>query len=124
VVFIEHAAGTGIDSAFDEHPGTRTQQGVARVKEILDALMKGDAWKSSVFIITYDEAGGLYDHVPIVPAPAPDNIQPIASPGFGRAARRLRAHRFPHPADCGIAVGEAAFQLAHPARPHFHPEVD
>jgi phospholipase C len=82
VIFIEHAAGTDIPSAFDEHPGTKTQQGVARVKLILDALMKSTAWKSSVFIITYDEAGGLYDHVPIQSAPAPDNIQPIASPGF------------------------------------------
>lgn len=82
VIFIEHAAGTDIPSAYDEHPGTRTQQGAARVQQILDALLKSDAWKSSVFIITYDEAGGLYDHVPIQPAPAPDNIQPIASPGF------------------------------------------
>ena len=82
VIFIEHAAGTDIPSAYDEHPGTRTQQGAARVQQILDALLKSAAWKSSVFIITYDEAGGLYEHVPIQPAPAPDNIQPIASPGF------------------------------------------
>jgi phospholipase C len=82
VIFIEHAAGTDISTAFDEHPGTNTQQGVGRVKQILDALMKSDAWKSSVFIITYDEYGGLYDHVPIQAAPAPDGIAPIASPGF------------------------------------------
>ncbi len=78
VIFIEHAA----VSALDEHPGSNTQAGAALSKKLLDALMKSSAWKSSVYIITYDEFGGLYDHVPIQPAPAPDGIQPICSPGF------------------------------------------
>ena len=69
-------------TSYDEHPDAHTQAGAARVKQIADALLASKAWQSSVLILTYDEAGGLYDHVPILSAPAPDNIQPIASPGF------------------------------------------
>ena len=36
--------------------------------------MKSDAWQDSVFILTYDEGGGLYDHVPPVPVPPPDAL--------------------------------------------------
>ncbi len=78
VIFIEHAAA----SELDEHPGSNTQAGAARGEQIVNALLKSAAWKSSVFIYTYDEFGGLYDHVPIQAAPAPDNIAPICTPGF------------------------------------------
>src|SRR5206468_832175 len=33
--------------------------------------------KSSVFILGFDEGGGLYDHVPPVAVPKPDDIAPI-----------------------------------------------
>jgi len=33
--------------------------------------MTSSSWKDSVFILTYDEAGGLYDHVPAQKAVAP-----------------------------------------------------
>jgi len=38
--------------------------------------MNSPSWKDSVFILTYDEAGGLYDHVPPLPAVNPDGIAP------------------------------------------------
>jgi phospholipase C len=47
------------------------------VKTIIDALMQGTAWPSSAFILSYDEAGGMYDHVPPVTLPKPDSIAPI-----------------------------------------------
>ena len=37
-------------------------------------------WHSSVLVIIYDEHGGLFDHVPPVPLPSPDNISSIAPP--------------------------------------------
>jgi phospholipase C len=76
VIFIERAANTG--GALDEHPHSRwgVQSGAKRVKQIIDALMHSAAWNSSVFILTYDEAGGLYDHVPPISVPAPDSIPP------------------------------------------------
>ncbi len=78
VIFIERGSDTGLD----EHPDNNTQTGAAVGAQIINALLASPAWGSSVFIHTYDEFGGLYDHVPIIPAPAPDNIQPIATPGY------------------------------------------
>ena len=34
-------------------------------------------WKDSAFILTYDENGGLYDHVSPQPAVSPDGIKPV-----------------------------------------------
>ncbi len=38
--------------------------------------MTSVSWKDSAFILTYDEFGGLYDHVPPQPAVSPDGIAP------------------------------------------------
>jgi phospholipase C len=38
--------------------------------------MNSVSWKDSAFILTYDEFGGLYDHVAPQPAISPDGIQP------------------------------------------------
>ena len=34
------------------------------------------SWSNSVFILTYDEGGGLYDHVPPLATVSPDGIRP------------------------------------------------
>jgi len=39
--------------------------------------MNSSAWKDSVFFLTFDEAGGLFDHVPPVQTVSPDGIKPI-----------------------------------------------
>src|SRR6266851_236822 len=41
------------------------------------SLVAISAWKDSVFFLTYDEAGGLYDHVPPVQTVSPDGIPPV-----------------------------------------------
>lgn len=33
-------------------------------KDIYEALRSSPAWKDTLFVITYDEHGGFYDHVP------------------------------------------------------------
>ena len=75
VAFIE----AGYESGQDEHPssGTNAQVGAAYVESLINGLMSSPSWKDSVFILTYDEAGGTYDHVPPVPMPNPDGIAPI-----------------------------------------------
>jgi phospholipase C len=75
VVFIDRDSNDGLD----EHPGQgiSVQKGAAYVKSIIDALMNSDAWKDSVFFLSYDEAGGAYDHEPPVPMPSPDGIPPV-----------------------------------------------
>jgi len=77
VIFIDSASG---DSHLDEHPDNNIQTGAAYVQSIIAALMKSDAWKDSVFILTYDEGGGLYDHVPPITVPLPDQYGPGQCP--------------------------------------------
>lgn len=77
VIFIESASGA---SKLDEHPDNNIQTGAAYVQSIIAALMKSDAWQDSIFILTYDEGGGLYDHVPPVSVPLPDNYAPGQCP--------------------------------------------
>ena len=69
----------GYDSGLDEHPssGNNIQVGAAYVQSLIDGFMNSPSWKDSVFILTYDEAGGLYDHVAPQPAINPDGIAPV-----------------------------------------------
>lgn len=73
VVFLEQASVTELN----EHPSSGNfQNGAADTKRLIDALMNSAAWSSSVFILTYDEGGGLYDHVPPIQVPPPDSTPP------------------------------------------------
>jgi phospholipase C len=75
VAFIE----TGYLSGRDEHPssGSDVQTGAAYAASLINALMASSSWKDSAFILTYDEPGGTYDHVPPASAVSPDGIAPI-----------------------------------------------
>jgi phospholipase C len=42
----------------------------------VNSLMNSSVWRDSAFILTYDEAGGLYEHVAPAPAVHPDGIAP------------------------------------------------
>jgi phospholipase C len=79
VVFIEQASTLQLN----EHPDNKwgMQLGAANSKRIIDALMSSAAWPTSAFILTYDEAGGLQDHVAPLAQPAPDNIAPVFQSG-------------------------------------------
>lgn len=47
-----------------EHPPAAITWGQAYIKEHIDALMASSAWHSAAFVLTYDEGGGFFDHVP------------------------------------------------------------
>jgi phospholipase C len=48
----------------NQHPGYSTiDAGDNEVKEIVEAIRKSPIWPSTAIIITYDEFGGLWDHV-------------------------------------------------------------
>lgn len=64
-------------SGLDEHPGNNVQVGAAYVASLINALMNSSAWKSSAFILSWDEGGGLYDHVAPPAAVSPDGIAPV-----------------------------------------------
>lgn len=68
---------SGYSSGKDEHPDNHLDVGVSHVATQINALMGSQFWKDSVFILAYDEGGGLYDHVPPVNMPSPDGIKPI-----------------------------------------------
>ena len=63
-------------SSVDEHPTGNIQVGAQFSEKLITALMNSPSWKDSVFIQTYDEGGGVYDHVPPIPVPNPDGIPP------------------------------------------------
>jgi phospholipase C len=47
----------------DEHPPANIQVGMKIQQRLVTALQSSSAWGSSVYIITYDEAGGYFDHI-------------------------------------------------------------
>jgi phospholipase C len=68
--------------------GTQSQEnpqnivvGDAFIDEIVHAIGTGPDWRTTLLILTYDEHGGYYDHVPPPVALAPDDIPPIVAPG-------------------------------------------
>ncbi|HVU04036.1 MAG TPA: alkaline phosphatase family protein [Polyangiaceae bacterium] len=67
----------------DEHPPADAQLGQHWVWQQVQALVKGPQWNDAALFITYDEHGGLYDHVEPPPACAPDDIAPKERPDLG-----------------------------------------
>jgi phospholipase C len=49
---------------WDEHPPADVSVGMGIQEELITALRASSAWDRSVYIITYDEHGGYFDHVP------------------------------------------------------------
>lgn len=68
---------SGVDSGLDEHPKNDIQMGAAYMARLFNAAMKGPAWPKTAMILTYDEPGGFFDHVPSPAAVKPDDISPI-----------------------------------------------
>jgi phospholipase C len=70
-------------ASLDEHPSETDQYpvdiqaGANYVAGLINSVMQSSAWKDSVFILTYDENGDFYDHVPPQPALSPDGTPPI-----------------------------------------------
>ena len=74
VIFIERASQNG----WDEHPTKNIQTGVVNsTSKIINAFTQSNSWGSSAFILTFDEGGGLYDHVVPPSVVKPDGIAPI-----------------------------------------------
>ncbi|MBV9183126.1 MAG: hypothetical protein JO356_17625 [Acidobacteria bacterium] len=80
VAQIEPASNSGLD----EHPADTdvnppccsVQAGANYVSGLINSVMSGPSWKDSIFILTFDESGGFYDHVAPQPAVSPDGRPP------------------------------------------------
>jgi phospholipase C len=50
--------------ANDDHPDHDVQLGQALIATVFSALANSPQWSKCLFVLTYDEHGGFYDHVP------------------------------------------------------------
>jgi phospholipase C len=75
---------------YDEHPAANVQTGMQMIQSIVQAVQQSAAWGSTAVLITYDEAGGFFDHVapPQLDAYGPGLrvpmiiVSPYAKPGY------------------------------------------
>jgi phospholipase C len=72
-------------SGYDEHPMDNVQVGALETSGFINAFINSSYYATGVFFLSYDEHGGLYDHVPPITVVAPDNIAPILSEDPGTA---------------------------------------
>src|SRR5947209_5961044 len=87
--FADAAAGTLPSfSLLDPDYGNQSQEnpqnivvGESFLARVVHAIGSSPLWHKTLFILTYDEHGGYYDHVPPPVALAPDAIPPAVQPG-------------------------------------------
>jgi phospholipase C len=60
----------------DDHPHADVQVGDTFLADTFQAVAEGPAWNKTVFIVTYDEWGGFFEHVAPPRAVAPNNVDP------------------------------------------------
>ncbi len=124
--YIEPNFGAG-----DEHPGSGQSilSGQQQVASIINALLFSPSWDDSVFFLSFDEAGGPYDHVPPVPGVTNQNTDAMLSAVEGCAVGVCGSNRLPctehdhfpfrpetlcraccHGPHCGHPISRVAFQ--------------
>jgi phospholipase C len=64
----------------DDHPHADIRAGEYFMNQVYDAVRTSPAWKNTVLVITYDEWGGFFDHVP--PGHAADVRRKTSLRGF------------------------------------------
>jgi phospholipase C len=60
----------------DQHPPHDVALGERLIARVYDAVRNGANWERTLFIITFDEHGGIWDHVPPPAAEPPDDKHP------------------------------------------------
>lgn len=82
VVWVEsNALRNGEWDGDNEHPPAQLQVGQKWTADVVKALMTGPQWSKMAVFLTYDEHGGLYDHVPPPKACKPDDKGPVTEDG-------------------------------------------
>jgi phospholipase C len=66
----------GQGTSGDDHPHADIRAGDAFLSEAFHAVARGPKWANTVFIITYDEWGGFFDHVPPPRSVAANDVDP------------------------------------------------
>ncbi len=84
--FAQELTGTGND----DHPHGDVRNGEQFIARVYDAIATSPQWKSTVLVISFDEWGGFYDHVP-PPAAAIPPATAAAGDVDGRLGFRVPA---------------------------------
>ncbi len=62
--YSDHDDGGGEEIASDQHPDHNVQAGEIFISQVYNAIFENaDLWPRTALLITYDEHGGIYDHV-------------------------------------------------------------
>jgi len=88
-VIEQHYLDSKLDPANDDHPSHDVYQGQMFVKEIYETLRASPQWNETLMVLTYDEHGGFFDHVPtpVHGVPSPDGI--VGPPPYNFTFDRL-----------------------------------
>jgi phospholipase C len=70
----------GMGTSNDDHPHADIRAGEDFMNQVYDAVRTSPLWPNTVLVITYDEWGGFFDHVP--PGHAPDVSNKTSLRGF------------------------------------------
>jgi phospholipase C len=97
VVFIEpeYTDGPHVDPN-DDHPPTGAAKGQVFLADVYAAVIANPArWANTVMIVTYDEHGGFFDHVPPLPIPGAAGGTALATTGVRVPAFVVSPHVAP-----------------------------
>ena len=102
-----------------QHPEYNFCWGQNWTIEVMNALMRSDAWKDTLVVMTWDDFGGFYDHVP--PVRLDDFGLGIRVPAMIISPYAQRGLRRPHDVRvlerAAVHRGQLGPHAAHPARP-------
>jgi phospholipase C len=79
------------DLGNDDHPHADVRAGDAFLADTFLAVANGPEWPNTVFIATYDEWGGFFDHVAPPRAAAPNTVDPDVVDGKALLGFRVPA---------------------------------
>jgi phospholipase C len=89
--YTDHDGDDGALIASDQHPDHHVQAGELFIASVYNAIKSNDElWKSTALLVTYDEHGGIYDHVPPPPC-TPDGF--VATPNDTGTGREFKFDR-------------------------------
>ena len=87
VTYIDPFFGSGGN---DDHPPSHPLLAQALIRAVYTALAKSPQWKNTMLVITYDEHGGFYDHVP-PPTTTDETLASFGIDGFQQMGFRVPA---------------------------------
>jgi phospholipase C len=86
VVFVD--PGFLTDNRTDDHPHADIRAGQRFLRDVFEAFATSSHWRRGVFILTYDEWGGFFDHV--TPPQFPDDMASVDDANnFGQGGFRV-----------------------------------